>query len=318
MIFIYNETDNPQWKVYKKNDYFTRIESLTNPLVGINLRSKDFPIEDFDQDLLNETNTVYNPKGVLNKPTAIRYDPKTLQPSINATDKKYNYDIYFITYDISDGRRIISEKHNNAYIYSYSYDYDKQQLQVIFSLNKKYKSYLEFILMSSDDKEVFLRHFMNQPHYKNSNMIYKSMKVEENQIIKQGDKGYIDTTDNYADGHIFRLPLYMPNRPSRLIFINSEEEKQEVIDLVKEHYKFNTDKIIFEVMTSENANTVAKKKAYDEMYSAATYYIPEMTKDELRKDRDAKKTIIDDMYGKMFKRVVALCKDGYIVKIKVS
>lgn len=319
MIYLYNEYNTAKWEVVKKNDHFFRLQLIDSPVFGINIRAdEDIREDSFKQDALNATNDVYNANLLLALPTSVRFDNRSLRPSIRKADDKYNSDIYVVSYDITSGDRIINALTKKAFVYDYLYDYDKEQLHVIFSLNNRQdNTFMELIFMDKAGKNVILRHFMNQTKYQNKPcMISKSMSLDNS--IKRGERGYINPTD-YAKGSTeFMIRKYVPLRPTKLVITQTDAEIETAKNLIHDNFHFDpsTLEIVSMEGKEENLREEMRKFVYDQSLSCVTFFVSDHDKEDLKKNKEAKDDLLENKFGKLFTNVLALCNDGWIIRVK--
>lgn len=317
MIYMYNENESAQWKIYKKNDRFLRLELIDDPSFGMNIHANDLTEDSFKKEVLESTDDVYNANVLLDEKTIIRFDNRSLRPSIRKSSNDTNMDIYVVSYDISAGQRVINaQTKHGAYIYACKYDYDNKQLHIIFTLNEKETNpSLEIIFMDNTGSNVIMRHFMVQTRYNKVCMISKSMKT--NSKLKRGDRGFVDPTDRVNGKTTYPFRIYVPLRPTKMILFDHDSDKESVEKILSETFHFDPKRsLLISMESTENVREELRKYVYEGSYSCATIYLPDTDHTELKKDKKKKEEILKSHHEKFFETVLGLCSDGWIIRLK--
>lgn len=315
MIQLFNETENPVWELKKTSEKYCRIQTRTEPRFGIDIYMENIDMDKFDMDVLNTINDFKAPVTLYEGSTSQHFESKRLFPYIKAGSKNFGSTIVLAAFDISDGKRLINHYSRFAYLYDAYYDFDKKQLYMIFSFNNTpnpdRRCYLENVFISADDKTASMKHFyLNRGEVQ---IVSKQMSMEN--PIEKGKKGYIVTIDmsvNNGKGYNFRL--FVPNKPTRNIFIEHEDLKDRVLELNAERYGHSAENT-FVTVINDGFREEAKRLSTEEKIGAVTYFI-DKTKDEIVDDQEIKSKILNEYCGKFFKYVMVFCSDGSVFRLR--
>lgn len=324
MIYMYNENHSAQWQLTEmKSPEYARVELINKPEVGMIFHIRDQKAMDyFKQENISITDCAFTTVPILDANTSIMFNKKNLRPTINFEEtEKYNRDIYFASFDISNGERVINSPSRGAYIYAYHYDYENHQLHLIFSMNtvRVERPYLEVILMDDEKKKVYLRHFMIGKRNNEPCVVSRVMDMDGS--IQQGERGYIRTNDySINEGKDYRFHIYIPLRPTRLLVLDTEDQTETVKNLIAENFNTKTDNSVFlytSGLSEEDLRSQVKEYVFGERFEVATYYMPEITHEEFKENREPHtETILHEKQGELFNIVFALCNDGWVVRVK--
>jgi hypothetical protein len=314
MILVYNENENPQWELVKKNNFFIRINNK-NCNFGLDLLSKEISESEIDTEALANNNELRAPKVVLNKNTIIRYDKIKLQPYIRTSQSDFNTDIILASFDISAGERLINHSAYGVYISQFEYDYEKHQLHVIISIDSTVENpYLEFYFMNKSENVAALHCLIYDSKTKEFKAIYRSKAI--NAIPPKGSRGYINTNDRSIDKTKYNIRCYIPSRPTNNIVINDPDEKNFICNTLIEKFKLNPEKTNF-ILSKEDLKASLKDLVRYHGFVGITYYDGSKTAEEVKESRD---TYLDKLneekFAKYFNVVFVMTNDGRVTRLK--
>jgi len=316
MLYVFNECGTPQWGVKTIRGGMYRIYLTSNEKFGIDINTRESD-QTVDQDALASVNDVRDANLFFLEKTAIRFTSKKLQPTMIVSMNDFNCDFYFISYDISDGYKLINQIRKNAYIYQQYYDKESKQIHMILSMNiKAPKSFVEDIFLSDDGQTVMMKHLMWSQKTKTLVMIGRESQVSKIQNMKRGDRGFIDLRDN-SDKYLNGLPVFIPMRPTKLVVVPKESDVEVFKNLCKDNYKMSLDALVFVGM--ENMDVLRKrlKKFSTDGYTAITYFNPAVNADGFYEDKAGiKQQYLNEYCGKFFNYALMMVNDGRIVRIK--
>lgn len=313
MLFIFNETSKSQWKVSEKNPSFLRLENKQFPHLGFDILSRDIKLEDFNKDALDTSNSTKDLREAMSLPTAIRFETRGFKPFVIASKNEYNADIILASFDLEDDLRLINHFTKFAYVYDAIYDFDKHILHIIFSLNHtKPNSYLQEVFTDAKDEYVFRRCFRWNEREGKYTVNSRSMKIAD--VPKKGERGYFNTNDYSTNHTVYNISKYRPARPTNTVIIFKPSKVDECKKLL-EDCKCHTERM--NIMVAEKNFRKDIKNATERQHiSAVTYYIDDMTSEEIREHRDeVLKNLSENRFANFFKLVYALGTDGKIIKL---
>ncbi len=317
MLYVFNECGTPQWAVKRlQRGGMFRIYLLSNEKFGIDVNTRESD-QSVDEEALASVNDVREANLFFLEKTAIRFTSKKLQPTMIVSSNDFNCDFYFISYDISDGFRLINQIRKNAYIYQQYYDKDAKQIHMILSMNiKAPKAFVEDIFLSDDGETLMMKHLMWSQKTKTLVMIGRESQVSKVKNLKRGDRGFIDMRDN-SENYRNGLPVFIPMRPTKLIIVPTEGDIDKFKELCQANYKMSLDSLIF--LHMENMDVLRKKlkKFSTDGYGAVTYFHPNMNTDEFYATKSSiKQQYLNEFCAKFFTYALMMMNDGRVVRIK--
>lgn len=318
MIYVYNETMKPQWKVVEKNQTFLRLENQLNKRFGIDIYKGDLTIDDFNSGVLDSVNDT-NIKTLLDISTTVVFEKKALSPFI-LTNMKYNNDIIIASFDISDGRKILNHRVRNGNVYAYTYDVSRGVFTIIFSLNIREESpSIQEIFKDANENIIYRRVIYFNSRSREYGISYREIDIDR--VPKQGEKGYINITDESIDnGRNINIRTYTPNRPTYTFIITNVEKKDEVVELLENKYHITESKQInlITIDNIENIRDTMKNLREHDHIKAVTFYVDDYNTEELRENiEEVIEDLINTKCGSYFNKVFAMANDGLISRIRV-
>ena len=314
MIYFFNECDAPQWRLDEVAENRYRLTLIANEKFGIPINLSNAKIN--KKNLLN-CNDNRDMSVIADCNTTMRFNTKTLQPSIIESNNSFNSDVYIISFNLEEGYELINQMRRNAYIYFQYYDAANCQLHMILSLNvREERIYVEDILLNEKAGMVQMKHLMFTHKYKKASVIMRESSIEKVKTTKRGERGFIDMTDKRHDG-IIRLPIYIPMRPTKLVVVDSEEDAKKVRDIFKDVFNINSSSPTVIVLDSDEKRKEIKNYAVNKEYSAITYFNSECGHDDLKgKLKDISFDIKNKKFGKYFKYTLLMTKEGRVHRIR--
>lgn len=315
MIQLFNETENPVWEMKKTSEKYYRIQTRNEPHFGIDIYADDIDIDKFDKSVLDTINDFKAPVTLYNGSTSQHFESKRLFPFIKAGKNNFNSTVVIAAFDISDGRRLINHYSRFAYLYDAYYDFDRKQLFMIFSFNNtpdpNRRCYLENVFESEDGKVASMKHFyLNRGQVQ---IVTKQMSLEN--PIEKGKRGYIVTDDLSTNGgKCYNFKLFVPTKPTRNIFIESEDVREKMLEINRDKYGHNPDNT-FVTVIDDNFREEAKRLSTENKIGAVTYYI-DKPREEVNENQEILNKILNEYCGKFFRYIMILCSDGSVIRFR--
>ena len=320
MIFILNECAKPQWKVEKLEhpDNTYRL-SLMNGKISIDVKTDGET--QFNEDALTTINDVREFTKLLDMKTVVRFDYKNLHPRIMSSSSDFNCDFFIVSFDIGQ-YRLINQMRKNAYTYLQYYDYETRTMTMLFSLNMRgVRAFIENVFMSDDEKTVMMKHLTWSGKYNKPIIITRAASVDRVKTLKRGDRGFIDIRDRTlpeSGGKVYKLPVFIPMRPTKLFVVNNNEDFEIAKKLTTEIYKNDLEKNIvlnIEELGEEDFRKKAKEQC-SSGYKAITYFTKDISYEEYHDNwSEHSKTILNEKCGKFFNHVLLMTNEGRVSRL---
>ena len=321
MIFLFNETATPAWKLHQKNDSFLRIENTSFSKVGIDILKKMFNDDSFDSDRFNDVDMTRDFVDVTEKSgahIALRFDKKTMKPFIIGSNKDFDANIMFLSLDLSDGKKVLNYSSRYAYIYDYVHDPKNNRFDMIFSLNNRDGNKASISVVFTDETG---EHIISKNVYYNSTdnkFVVITRSIKKTNIPPKGQRGYINTEDRTDKNGRLRIFRYRPAIPTGLLVCVDPSKLDECKDIINNEHARDARDVTF--VAEEDSGTLRNTlKTLNEKnrYQAVTYYIDNISTSEILDDRAATLDYLKEKYFSSFFNIVyAMGNDGRIARLQ--
>lgn len=310
MIYIYNEIDEPQWKlVTKNNKIFSRIINIHNDLFGIDLvKPVEATEEDdglgFDNSCLQvfETNKLIKVSTLNNN---VSFDNKRMSPFIRvADDNSRRIAIILLTINLKD-RHIGNIYSSYPRVLAHSYTGDLCHLiismeETPYAGKTKKRNNMFINVIGNDGKSYHALKLI----YDNKNGVQLQVR---DLVPPVSNKDGALTIDKSVDNK-FRIRNYHPTKPLKVVIYDGKV-CSDIKGLVTKNFVVDVDSMNFLDTSAADFNK-ALETIRENKYKVATVLVNKSRHDILDKDFD-KKTV--NNYG--FKYINILSNDGKIIDL---
>lgn len=308
MIYIYNQTNKPQWNVIDKAERFARIATVDDAKFGIDI-FKTAGMEDAVMriDLSDEFGHRFDIVKVSDLTTTIRFDHRHFNPFIMPVEEGNNTDILLISVSLDEGKEMINYFSRDAFVYYYKIDaeHDVMHFVVSFNVNEQ-MPFIQFILRGYD-RDMVTRVMVRYSDRRNAYEVTNTT-IAKIEVPAKGQRGYFDTSDRRLEDGTHPIHVYRPARPTHTI-VKLDDVTDEQMDRIKHRYHL-TDRSAKFVAPRELRNYARKTRI-----SAVTYVINKDTKSII----DNKDEVIESLakLGVHFYRTVnVVSNEGKVIRIK--
>lgn len=302
MIYVYNETDQPQWEILEKNNSFFHI-GIPDTYFGIDILKNNTTIKDYDADILSVISSKY-----LQMVSTLAYsvftNNKSGYPSLKPVDapNEYSSDLYLLTYKIPEGLKVIKEKTNKFITQYVSVDYKHGILSIIATAKPIFKpSY--FITLSDEKRTKYItKDLATDTKTSIVNIYIKEYTREQAEASKH--KKYVleeskyEILKNAKSKHPYSLIVYPFSKPE------VKETCEKVFHRHPDHtiYINSEDKAIYSLLKAKR----------NEKYNAATFFVDKPAA-QIKESGLEKKVCVDEKLIRMFRNVNYISNDMKIV-----
>lgn len=263
MIYVFNETDQPQWNVIDKNASFLHIGSPYS-FFGIDILKNNTGLADYTMDILNVTNSK-NLQIASTLAFSVFTNNKSGYPSLKPIDapNEYSSDLYLISYKLDAGLQVIKEKANKFTIQYIQPDYQHGVLNIIATGKPVFKpSY--FITLSDKDRTKYItKDLVTNAETSIVTIYIKNYTKAEAEASSH--KKYILEESKYE-----MLKPAKSRKPYSIIVYPFS--KPEIQDVCTNDYHRHPDHTIYLNSEDKNLYSLLKQKRTDK-FNAVTFYI---------------------------------------------
>lgn len=223
MIFIYNQTNHPQWTVTDKTEKFARIHTVADNKFGLDIfKTNDVADEVAHMEVSNEFGHRFEISKVLNVKTTLRFDHRHYNPFVMPSNDGYNTDVLLLSISLEDGKDLINYYSRDAFIYAYKIDKEHEVFHAIISLNtRQILPFVQFITRSDLNRDVVNRLMIRYSDRRYSYEIVNSV-MNTLDVPPRGQKGYFDISDKRNEEGVCEIRTYRPARHTHTIARLSE------------------------------------------------------------------------------------------------
>lgn len=234
MIYVYNQTQNPQWTIKQagKDGAIQLLNSTTIDTLGIRLLADtaNFNLEDLAT--VNNYNELFK---VYDGPTQIQYGHYNNEPRLSDRAGSVDTDLLLLTLDTM-GKEVLSVFNKWATVHFARYDRVNNALHFILHLQKN-RPLPTFRVLFKNSDEGACDYEQFGIRYSDRRLTYEliTRQFNEDEIPARGQRGYIKT-DKQSMRSVLRT--YRPSR-STYIVVPEQSLSQSDIDVVKHAYNMN-------------------------------------------------------------------------------
>lgn len=309
MIFIYNQTNHPQWTVTDKTEKFARIHTLADNKFGLDIfKTNDAVDEILRMEVGNEFGHRFEISKVLNIKTTLRFDYRHYNPFVMPSYDGYNTDVLLLSISLEDGKDLINYYSRDAFIYAYKIDKENDVFHAIISLNTRQTlPFVQFITRNDMNRDVVNRLMIRYSDRRYSYEIINSV-MNTIDVPPRGQKGYFDISDKRNEEGVCEIRTYRPAHHTHTV-VRLSEISDELFTKVVDHYHI-TDRTA-KVVDQRELRTYAKKQ-----HLSAVTYIVDFDANTVKTNRDEVIERLGKLGYRYYRTIMVITNDLKTIRMK--
>nr|DAS62707.1 MAG TPA: hypothetical protein [Caudoviricetes sp.] len=309
MIFVYNQTNTPQWTVTDKTEKFARIHTVADNKFGLDIFKSDGIADEVNHmDVSHEFGQHFEISKVLNAKTTLRFDHRHYNPFVMPSNDGYNTDVLLVSISLDNGKDLINYYSRDAFIYAYKIDKENQVFHAIISLNTRQSlPFVQFITRSDMNRDVVNRLMIR---YSDRRYCYEIINTTMNtlDVPARGQKGYFDISDKRNEEGVCEIRTYRPARHTHTV-TRLNEISDEAFAKVAERFHIN-DKSA-KVLNQRDLRAYAQKQ-----HISAITYIIDFDTNTVKTNRDEVIERLAKLGYHYYRTIMVITNDLKIIRMK--